>query len=69
MASLVSDSDSNRNGNLIKPFSNPPSNYLLYAKKYNLINNLIEDLNDFATKAQFSTIKARNNNYIKDSAL
>jgi len=51
MASLASDLDSNYSGSLIKPFLNPPSNYPLYAKKYDLINDLIEDLNNFVTKA------------------
>jgi len=51
MASLVSDLDSNCGGGLIEPFSNSSSDYLFYVKKYNLIDDLIEDLNDFATEA------------------
>ena len=47
------------------PLSNPDVSYKLTNGKYDSLDDLLDDLHDYAVKAGFTVYKIRSNNYVK----
>ena len=50
---------------LPSPLSNPDVSYKLTNGKYDSLDDLLDDLYDYAAKAGFAVYKMRSNNYVK----
>ncbi|KAK3346536.1 hypothetical protein B0T25DRAFT_571667 [Lasiosphaeria hispida] len=48
------------------PLSNPPPSRKLSTHKYESLEDLMADLDEYCARAHFAVVKIRSNNYVKD---
>ncbi|KAK0707315.1 hypothetical protein B0H67DRAFT_647512 [Lasiosphaeris hirsuta] len=62
------DLDAEDPGQDSAPLSNPPPTHKLYMHKYDPLDNLMADLQEYCARAHFTVVKVRPNDYIKGFA-